>query len=119
MSDELAELRRISKLLTLVNAETLEKELAKYATTNERKKVWLLIDGKKTTEEIGKIAGMKLRTVQDFLKILTDAGLIESSRPSKRIIDFVPASWLELLQPEPEEEKREGKKDGETTTADK
>src|SRR5271157_3527389 len=98
MSEELLELKRISRLLTLVNGEALENELSKYATTNERKKAWILIDGKRTTEEIGQAAGMKLRTIQEFLKILNDASLIES-RPPKRIIDYVPASWLDLLQP--------------------
>lgn len=83
-----------------------EKELSKYATTNERKKAWILIDGKKTTEEIGQMAGMKVRTIQDFLKILTDASLIETSRPAKKIIDYVPASWLDLLQPEAEDKKK-------------
>jgi hypothetical protein len=115
MSDELVELRKISKILTLVNAEVLEKELSKYATTNERKKAWILIDGNKTTEQIGQLAGMKVRTIQDFLKILTDASLIELSRPPKRIIDYVPASWLNLVQPEIDEKKQEATKDVKTT----
>jgi transcription initiation factor IIE alpha subunit len=106
MSEELAELKKISKLMTLVNAEVLEKTLSKYVTTNERKKAWILIDGKRTTEEIGQLAGMKLRTIQDFLKILTDASLIETSRPPKRIVDYVPASWLDLSQNEAEEKKQ-------------
>lgn len=38
MDDQLAELKKISKILMLVNAEKLETELAKYANTPERKK---------------------------------------------------------------------------------
>lgn len=105
MSAELIELRKITKILTLANGEALERELSKYATTNERKKAWILIDGARSTEQIGQLAGMKLRTIQEFLKILTDASLIEQSRPPKKIIDYVPASWLNLTQPEPDEKK--------------
>ena len=99
---ELDELVKISKILTLVNAKTLEIELSKYATTNERKKAWILIDGTRLPEEIGQNAGMKLRTIQDFLKVLVDATLIENCRgkPPKRLLDFVPASWLELMKTE-------------------
>jgi hypothetical protein len=109
-SEELIELKKISKIFTLANAKTLEIELSKYATTDERKKAWILIDGNRLPEEIGKNSGMKLRTIQLFLKILVDATLIENYRgkPPKRLIDFVPASWLELMKTDekkPQEEK--------------
>jgi hypothetical protein len=106
---ELDELKKISKILTLVNAKTLEIELSKYATTEERKKAWILIDGNRMTDEIGKKAGMKLRTIQDFLKILVDASLIENPRgaPPKKLVDYVPASWLDLMKPESEEKSKE------------
>lgn len=102
MSDELAELRKISKILVLANAQALETELSKYATTDERKKAWALIDGSRLPEGIGENAGMKLRTVQEYLKILVDAALIENFRgkPPKRLLDYVPASWLDLIKPE-------------------
>jgi hypothetical protein len=106
---------KISRILTLVNAKALEMELSKYATTNERKKAWILIDGNRLPDEIGKNAGMKLRTIQEFLKILVDATLIENYRgkPPKRLLDFVPASWLELMKTEEkktQEEKDNGSK---------
>lgn len=90
-------------------------ELSKYATTNERKKAWILIDGNRLPDEIGKNAGVKLRTIQEFLKILVDATLIENYRgkPPKRLLDFVPASWLELMKTEEkktQEEKDNGSK---------
>lgn len=99
---ELDELRKISKILTLVNAKALEIELSKYVTTDERKKAWILIDGNRLPEEIGEKAGMKLRTIQEFLKILVDASLIENPRgkPPKKLLDFVPASWLDLMKTE-------------------
>jgi hypothetical protein len=104
---ELEELRKISKILTLANGKMLEIELSKYATTNERKKAWILIDGNSLPEEIGEKAGMKLRTIQEFLKILVDATLIENYRgkPPRRLLDYVPASWLDLVKGEETKQK--------------
>jgi hypothetical protein len=106
---ELDELRKVSKILTLVNAKALEIELSKYATTDERKRAWILIDGNSLPEEIGEKAGIKLRTIQEFLKILVDATLIENFRgkPPKRLLDYVPASWLELIKSEEKKPKEE------------
>jgi hypothetical protein len=100
MSDEIIELRKIAKILTLANAQALETELSKYATTLERKRAWVLIDGAKMPPEIGKASGMRLRTIQDFLKTLVDAGLVSNPRgvPPKKLLDFVPASWVELVE---------------------
>jgi hypothetical protein len=102
VSDELAELKKISKVLTMVNAKTIENELAKYATTDERKRIWVLIDGKRMSGEIAISSGVTRRSVDIFLKSLETAELIESpwGKPAKRILDFVPASWLELIKPE-------------------
>ena len=117
MSEELAELRKISRLLTLINAELLEKELAKYVTTDERKKVWVLINCERMPDELSKNSGMKQSTLYNFLKILSNADLIEVpyGKAPKKKLEFVPASWLELLQPEADERKQEGKKDVKTT----
>ena len=38
MVEELSELRKISKILALVNAQALENELSKFATTNDQRK---------------------------------------------------------------------------------
>jgi DNA-binding transcriptional regulator GbsR (MarR family) len=120
MSDELAELKKISKILTLVNAEILEKELAKYVSTPERKKAWVLIDGQRLPDEIINSSGMKQAALYNFLKLLSNANLIETphGKAPKKKLDYVPASWLELLQPEAEEkkQKQEGKQDVKTTT---
>lgn len=110
MSDELIELRKIAKILTMVNAEALERELSKYATSVERKKAWVLINGIRMPPEIGEMSGMRLRTIQDFLKILVDAGLVSNVRgnPPKKLLDFVPASWIELIEPEQENQRGQG-----------
>lgn len=109
MSDELSELRKISKILILANVKTIETELSKYATTDDRKRVWILLDGQRMTKDIAKIIGIKRRAVGIFLKILENAELIENLRgkPPKKIIDYVPPAWLELISVEVPEEREE------------
>lgn len=99
MTDELTELKKISKILILSNAQTLEKELSKYATTEDRKRVWALIDGKILPKEIAIAIGGSRRAVEIFLKGLENAELIECTygKPPKKIVDFVPASWIDLI----------------------
>lgn len=113
MSDELTELRKISRILTLVNAKAIEDELEEYATTDNRKKIWVLTDGIRMPNDIAQIIGISTRSVERFLKVLETAELIENLRgkPPKRLLDYVPASWLELMKVElskEEEEKSEG-----------
>jgi hypothetical protein len=96
----LAELKKTNKVITLSNGSKLESELARYATTDERKKIWALIDGKRDINELIQSSTLRKTPVYDFLSILEVAGLIERVRgkPPTRTIDFVPASWVELLQ---------------------
>jgi len=108
MSDELAELRKISKILILTNAESIENELSKYATTDDRKRVWVLINGQKMSKEIAQSIKIKKRAVEVFLKVLESAELIENpwGKPPKKILDYVPASWIELVKVEAPKEKK-------------
>lgn len=98
--DTLREIKKLSKILTISNGEVLEKELSKYATTPDRKKIWVLIDGKNQTKEIMQLTGAAKRTVDAFLQTLENATLIERERnkPPKRILDYVPPRWLDLVQ---------------------
>jgi len=113
MSEELAELKKITKILLLVNTEQLESQLSKYATTDERKRVWVLINGQSQPDELALGSGMKKRSVYDFLKILVNAELIENpyGKAPKKILEYVPASWLDLMKTETEDKKE---KKGET-----
>jgi hypothetical protein len=106
MSDELAELRKISKILLLVNAPVIESELGKIATTNDRKRMWVLIDGVRMPKDIATLLKVTDRAVRYFLDVLTAAGFIENVRgePPKKILDYVPPSWIELVQVEEKEE---------------
>lgn len=99
ITEELKELKKISKILTLVNAELLDNELAKYATTDDRKKIWIMIDGETMSKDMAESIGISEDGVNKFLKILKMSGLIENPRRQapKKLLDYVPSSWLELV----------------------
>lgn len=97
-ADILRELRKISKTLLLANSQTIERELSKIATTDERKRIWMAIDGRKTTADIASVVGITQRSVQRFLKDAKLAELIDYQGDSvRRLIDYVPPAWLQLL----------------------
>ncbi len=100
-SEELVELRKISKILLLSNADSVERHLSEYATTDERRRIWVMIDGTRTQEEIAKLLHLARRTVNIFVNVLTASDLVEARRgePPKRILDYVPPSWIELVKP--------------------
>jgi len=100
----LLELKKMNRVITLSNGSKLESELAGFATTDERKMIWVLIDGETQPPEIAKRIGKTKRAVDMFLQVLEDANLIEKrkyGKPPKRYIDYVPAAWIELLRQEP------------------
>jgi len=99
-SPELRELRRISKILLLANASAVERELSKLATTDERKRMWVLTDGKRMQKDIATDAKVTQAAVSYFLSAGVSAQLIEyeHGKPPRRILDYVPPSWLELLR---------------------
>ena len=96
----LEELKKISRILTLAYSDVIERELSKIATTNERKKIWVLIDGVRTSKDIAKEVGVTVRSVNRFLAIAAKARLVENPRgkPPRRLIEYVPPSWIELLE---------------------
>jgi len=109
LSDELKELQKISKILTLANSDSLEKAISKYATTDKRKKIWVLIDRINMATDIIDKTKIKRRTVYEFLEVLEKAKLVENPRgkPPRRLIDLVPASWIELLKEKKEKKKKD------------
>ena len=96
----LKELRNISKILILSNSDRIESQIGKYATTTERKKIWVLIDGKREVNEIAQVIGITKRGVDKFLKVLEDSSMIERpfNKPPTRLVDYVPVEWVELIQ---------------------
>jgi len=114
----LRELRKISKILILTNAGAVEKELSKLASTNDRKKMWVLMDGKRMPGDIAKETGVTAMAVSVFLNAGVAADLIEYTRgePPRRILDYVPPSWIELVKL-PISEEAEGAKQVKLDTA--
>lgn len=106
MSDELAELKKISKILTLAHSNAIEGALSKIATTDERKQIWVLIDGNLMSKDIADRIGITKDAVNKFLRMLQRAELIENPprKPPRRLIDYIPPSWIDLLRPEEEVE---------------
>lgn len=116
--ETLKELKKISKILTMAHGEQLEKELDKIATSDDRKRIWVLINGELTPEEISKQTRITIGTVKNYLTALKKTELIENpyGKPPRRLVDYVPPEWIELLKL-PEEKVKEkttgGKKKGE------
>jgi hypothetical protein len=101
LSDELKELKKITRILTTINAEALEKVIAKYASTDERKKIWVLIDGTKLPRDMVAIIGnIKKRAIELFLDELERGQLITNPnrKPAEKLVDYVPPDWVELLE---------------------
>ena len=96
----LRELRKISRILILANSVPVERELSKIANTNERKKMWVLMDGTRMPKDLAKEAGLTPMAVSNFLAAGVAAEMIEYERgkPPRRILDYIPPSWIELVK---------------------
>lgn len=107
----LRELIKISKILTLVNASIIEKELSKIANSDARKKIWVLMDNKRMPKDLAEQAKVTAMAVSYFLNAAATAGFIEyaSRSPPRRIIDYVPPSWIDLVMEEVDESEKNEK----------
>jgi len=96
----LEELKRIHKILLLANSEKIEQELSKVATSNERKKIWILINGKLTAKQIANKIGIHVRSVNRFLEICERVGFIENlwGKPPRKKVDYIPSSWFDVFE---------------------
>jgi hypothetical protein len=58
------------------------------------------MDGKRMPADIAKEAGVTAMTVSYFLNACMAAELVEYKRgePPKRILDYIPPSWIELVK---------------------
>jgi hypothetical protein len=111
----LRELRKISRILMLANASVVEKELSKIANSDARRKMWVLIDGIRMQKDIAKEVGVTQAAVSYFLTAASAAEFIEYThgKPPRRILDYVPPSWIDLIVKEKGEVKQEAPKEGE------
>lgn len=93
------ELKKISKILLFTNGNAIETELSKILATKERRMMWALTDGIKLPKEIAKVVNVSPMSVSRFLNLTVSAGIVEydRGRPPVRVLDYVPAEWIELL----------------------
>jgi hypothetical protein len=98
--ETLKELKKISKILAMAHGEQLEKELSKIASTDDRKRIWVLMNGELTPEEISRQTNITIGTIKNYLTILKKAELIENpyGKPPKKLIEYIPPRWVELLK---------------------
>lgn len=91
------ELVAIKKILLLSNSDKIDLYLSNLLVTENRRKMWILIDGINMAKDIAEKTPVSLMAVSDFLKLVKDAGLIkyEIGKPPKKIFDYVPSNWLE------------------------
>lgn len=92
ISEDIATMKNFAKLQAMGAISTI---LCKIASTPERQQMWRLADGNRSNEEIARMVGVALRSVQYFVQEAQDAGLIIMKRrgyPS-RIVDVFPSEW--------------------------
>ena len=91
------EISIIKGILLLSNFELIEKNLEIIFTTNDRKLMWILLDGKKTQDEIAKEVGKTQAAVSYFISLGKELGLINDNEgQAKRAIEVIPKEWLVL-----------------------
>ncbi len=96
----LRELRRISKVLILSNAPVIEKELSKIASSDDRKRLWISMDGNRMPKDLASLVGVTPMAVSVFLNAGIAASLVEyeKGKPPRRLLDYVPPAWLSLVK---------------------
>jgi hypothetical protein len=90
-----ARLDAIYRLIELQTRPQLEAAVRKLGTTKERRKAWILADGQRKTEDIARLSGNALRTVQVFVQEADRAGLMDASRRGypRRRFEVIPSDW--------------------------
>jgi hypothetical protein len=92
-------LKALRKLKELELRGPITNELVVFASSNERKKMWILSDGVASTIEIAKQVGVSPRAVQYYVQDGLKAGFLRLDRrgyPS-RTIDWIPPEWERIL----------------------
>lgn len=99
MSDKINQiLEEISLIRTLLEFSVKSQvigEIEEIATTPQRKKVWYLLSGEMSTEELANECQISQRAVQIFIKELSDYNLVNLNKRGypKRKFDFIPNHW--------------------------
>ncbi len=90
----------IYRLIELQTRPQLEAAIQKLATTKERRKIWILSDGQRKTDEISRLGGSALRTVQVFVQEADRSNLMDTSRRGypRRRFDVIPLNWVTEIE---------------------
>jgi len=122
----LLELKKMTKVLILANAVVIEKELSKIANSDARKKMWVLIDGKRMQKNIADEVGVTQAAVSYFLTAAAAAEFVKYNKgePPRRILEYVPPAWIDLTMQgktatAPDTEGKEGSAKQDTTIQSK
>jgi len=93
-------LEGIYRLLEIQTRPQLEDAVRKIATTRERRKIWILSDGLRKTDDIARLSVTAVRTVQLFVQEADRAGLMDSSRRGypKRRFETIPAAEIQEIE---------------------
>lgn len=87
----LGELKRIGNLLALISIDPTNRMLdmlkkRRLLMSDERRRMFLLMDGQRTTQEIAGSAGVGVRAVQLFIQELEKKHLIKISKKGRAAI---------------------------------
>ena len=88
-------LTRIERFLKFIARPSMIEEIKRIATTEKRQLMWILCNGKNSTEDIARCVEASVRAVQYFIDEAEQAGLIEFEKRGypKRICDVFPPDW--------------------------
>jgi len=90
-----AEMVKVRHLLEIMVRDQLKKSLEQSVTTEERRRIYVLMDGISGTDEIAQRAGVSQRSVQLLVKDLLDAGLVSLEKRGypRHTFDYIPPEW--------------------------
>jgi DNA-binding transcriptional ArsR family regulator len=91
------ELIRIRRTLEFMIEDRFKIYLSEVASSPERQRIWMLLDGLTSTTDIADTLGITQRSVQRFVKILGNHNLVDLRRRGypKRNINYTPQEWLD------------------------
>lgn len=93
---EINEHVRAIRVLTEIQLRgPVKNELSRLASSNDRKRIWILCDGATTTAEIAKRVGVTRRAVQYFVQDGLKSGLLDVDKRGypRRTVDWIPPDW--------------------------
>ena len=90
----LEELHTIKTVLVMANYKEIEKVLNEVVNTDNRHNMWVAMDGQNMPAEIADDVGVSAMAVSDFLKRVTQTGLVkyDQGKLPRKLVDYTPAS---------------------------